>query len=58
MGYKMEADQSLVIDEEKSIEEGAVDPYSTPKAVYYQNLLEGVCQHFKVSQTIPFKKNT
>ncbi len=56
MGYKMEADQSLVIDQEKSIEEGAVDPYSTPKAVYYQNLLEGVCQHFKVSQTIPFKK--
>src|ERR1019366_3826135 len=56
MGYKMEADQALVIDQEKSIEEGAVDPYSSPKAVYYQNLLEGVCQHFKVSQTIPFKR--
>src|SRR5258708_20607859 len=56
MGYKMEADQSLVIDPEKSIEEGAVDPYSSPKAVYYQNLLEGVCQHFKVSQSMPFKK--
>ena len=56
MGYKMEADQALVIDEEKSIEDGAVDPYSSPKAVYYQNLLEGLCQHFKVSQTVPFKK--
>ncbi len=56
MGYKMEADQTLVIDEEKSIEDGAVDPYSSPKAVYYQNLLDGLCQHFKVSPKVPFKK--
>ncbi len=56
MGYKMEADQSLVVDPERSIEDGAIDPYSSPKAVYYQNLLEGVCQHFKVSQSVPFKK--
>ncbi len=56
MGYKMEADESLVVDPEKSIEEGAIDPYDNPKALYYQNLLDGVCQHFKVSQSTPFKK--
>jgi len=56
MGYKMEADESLVIDPEKSILEGAVDPYDSPKAVYYQNLLEGVCRHFGVRQDVPFKK--
>ncbi len=58
MGFKMEADESLVIDPEKSINEGAVDPYHSPKAVYYQNLLEGVCNHFGVSMTVPFKKMT
>ncbi len=56
MGYKMEADEDLVLDPELSISEGAVEPYSSPKALYYQNLLEGVCQHFKVSQDTPFKK--
>lgn len=56
MGYKMEADESLVVDPEISIAQGAIDPYSSPKAVYYQNLLEGVCHHFKVSQDVPFKK--
>jgi excinuclease ABC subunit A len=56
MGFKMEADVSLVLDPEKSILQGAIEPYSTPKAVYYQNILEGICNHFKVSQGIPFKK--
>jgi excinuclease ABC subunit A len=56
MGYKMEADPVLVVDPEKTVEEGAVDPYNSPKALYYQNLLEGVCHHFKVGLDIPFKK--
>jgi excinuclease ABC subunit A len=56
MGFKMEADESLVLDPEKSISQGAIEPYSSPKAVYYQNILEGICNHFKVSQDIPFKK--
>jgi excinuclease ABC subunit A len=56
MGFKMEADESLVLDSEKSISQGAVEPYSSPKAVYYQNVLEGICNHFKVSQDTPFKK--
>jgi excinuclease ABC subunit A len=56
MGYKMEADESLVVDPEKSIQDGSIDPYSSPKAIYYQNLLEGVCQHFGASLDIPFKK--
>ena len=56
MGFKMEADESLVLDAEKSIFQGAIEPYSSPKAVYYQNILEGICNHFKVSQNIPFKK--
>jgi excinuclease ABC subunit A len=56
MGFKMEADESLVLDPEKSIAQGAIEPYSSPKAVYYQNILEGICNHFKVSQGTPFKK--
>jgi excinuclease ABC subunit A len=56
MGFKMEVDESLVLDPEKSISEGAIEPYASPKAVYYQNILEGICNHFKVSQNIPFKK--
>jgi len=56
MGFKMEADESLVVDLEKSIGDGAIEPFDNPKALYYQNLLEGVCQHFKVSLDTPFKK--
>ncbi|HVM33215.1 MAG TPA: excinuclease ABC subunit UvrA, partial [bacterium] len=56
MGYKMEADESLVIDQGKSLAEGAIEPYDSPKAVYYQNLIEGVCQHFGVNQKTPFEK--
>jgi len=56
MGYKMEADEDLVLDPELSISEGAVEPYSSPKALYYQNLLEGVCAHYKASLNTPFKK--
>ena len=56
MGFKMEADESLVLDKEKSISQGAIEPYSSPKAIYYQNILEGICNHFKVSQNVSFKK--
>jgi len=56
MGFKMEVDESLVLDKEKSISQGAIEPYASPKAVYYQNILEGICNHFKVSQDVSFKK--
>ncbi len=56
MGFKMEVDESLVLDKEKSILQGAIEPYASPKAVYYQNVLEGICNHFKVNQNVPFKK--
>jgi excinuclease ABC subunit A len=56
MGYKMEAEESLVVDPEKTIQEGAILPYDNPRALYYQNLIEGVCQHFGVRQDVPFKK--
>ncbi|HUO58060.1 MAG TPA: excinuclease ABC subunit UvrA [bacterium] len=56
MGYKMEADPELVVDPEKTIEEGAIDPYDSPRALYYQNLLEGVCRHFNVSRATSFRK--
>lgn len=56
MGYKMEAEESLVVDPEKTIQEGALLPYDNPRALYYQNLIEGVCQHFGVRQDVPFKK--
>lgn len=56
MGYKMEADEDLVLDTELSIAQGAVEPFSSPKTLYYQNLLEGVCLHFKASLHVPFKK--
>jgi excinuclease ABC subunit A len=56
MGFKMEVDEGLVLDPEKSIDEGAIEPYASPKAVYYQNILEGICNHFKVSTKTAFKK--
>ena len=56
MGYKMEADEALVVDLDRSIAEGAVDPYHSPKAVYFQNLIEGVCNHFGVGMNVPMKK--
>ena len=48
MGYKMEADETLVVDQEQSILEGAIDPFDSRKAVYFQNLFVGVCLHFGV----------
>ncbi len=56
MGSKMEVDESLILDPERSIDDGAIEPYASPKAVYYQNILSGICEHFKVSTKVPFKK--
>jgi excinuclease ABC subunit A len=56
MGTRMEADIDLVLDAGRSIADGAIEPYRSPKALYYQGLVEGVCRHFKVDPKVPFRK--
>jgi len=54
LGINMEIDPDLVIpDRRKTIDDGAVVPWSRGASTYYPQLLEAVCQHYDISTTTP-----
>lgn len=56
LGTRMEVDPDLVIpDRSKSIDQGAIAPWSKPGQTYYPQLLEAVCRHFGISTRTPVK---
>lgn len=56
LGAKMYVDEGLVVpDPNKSLAEGAIEPWSTSFSHYYQQALEAVVKHYKSSMTKPFK---
>lgn len=56
LGINMEIDPELVIpDKEKSIEEGAIDPWSTTPDGYYYQMLSAVVNHYGYSVKTPIK---
>ena len=55
LGAMMYVDQDLVVpDASKSLAEGAVEPWATSFSHYYQQALEAVAKHYKVSMNKPF----
>ena len=56
LGFNMEVDPELVIpDKDKSIAEGAVDPWSNAPNSYYFQMLSAVLNHYGYSVETPIK---
>jgi excinuclease ABC subunit A len=57
IGHLMHFDPEMVIpDHNLSLREGAVAPWANSTSGYYQQVLESLCKHFKLSMDTPFKK--
>jgi excinuclease ABC subunit A len=56
MGYKMEVDENLLVDPDKSIRSGAIIPFANSKNGYYQSLLEAVLRHYKCNMDTPYRQ--
>ncbi len=56
LGYKLHIDRSLIIDEDRSLKNGAIVPYrNQDKENLNFSELEQVCEYYDISQDIPFK---
>ena len=57
LGIKMEIDPSLVVpDRNKSIAEGAIEPWNRTTALWFQSMLASVANQYGISLTTPFGK--
>ncbi|TPR17948.1 excinuclease ABC subunit UvrA [Apilactobacillus timberlakei] len=57
LGMKLEVDESLVIpDQNKTINEGAIEPWNPISSKFYPSLLDQACHAFKIDMDTPFKK--
>ncbi len=57
LGINMEIDPELIIpDKEKSIADGAVEPWSSTPDGYYYQMLQAVLNHYGVSAETPVKE--
>jgi excinuclease ABC subunit A len=55
LGSRMEINPDLVVpDPEKTIREGALEPWAHSSSNYYEQLLEAVCDHFGIDMDRPF----
>jgi excinuclease ABC subunit A len=55
LGHKLEVDEALVIDQDKSLRQGAIEPWSGPNQLYLQQLVAELAKHFKFSLDTPWK---
>lgn len=56
LGIKQYFDQDLIIpDYRLSVREGAIAPWAKRHSVYYQQLLDALCQHYHFDIYTPFK---
>lgn len=57
LGMKMEVDPDLIIpNREKSLEEGAIEPWESSTSMYYTQLLSSVCHHFGIAMDVPIEQ--
>ncbi len=57
LGVKLEVDESLVVpDKNKTLNEGAIEPWNPISSKFYPSLLEQACAAFGVDMDTPFKK--
>ena len=56
LGRKLYMDPDLVVPEpERTLEEGAIEPWANSTSTYYQQTLEGIAAHFGEGLDTPFK---
>ena len=57
IGSKMSFDPELVVpDESLSLQDGAIAPWANSSSGYYEQTLESLTKHYKVSMTAPWEK--
>jgi excinuclease ABC subunit A len=55
LGSRMEVDPDWVVDKNKSLRQGAIEPWSGPTQLYYQEMVAQIAKHFNFSLDSPFK---
>jgi len=56
LGNKRDLDPDLIIPEPAlSLREGAIKPWASRNSLYFHQLLDAICQHFKIDPYTPFK---
>jgi len=58
LGWKREIDPSLVLDMNKSLEDGAIIPWANNFFTYYNQILAAAAQHYKIPMNRPLKELT
>lgn len=59
LGMKLEVDPALVVpDENKTLQEGAIEPWNPISSKFYPSLLSQACAAFNIDMDTPFKKLT
>jgi excinuclease ABC subunit A len=57
IGAKLFFDPDLIVpNEELSLREGAIDPWEKRNAPFFQQILEAVCNHYKIDMYTPWAK--
>jgi excinuclease ABC subunit A len=57
LGTRYEVDPDLVVpDPDLSIDEGAVAPWAGSRGEYFARLLQGVCETYGISTSVPWRK--
>jgi excinuclease ABC subunit A len=55
LGSRQEVDADLVVARDRSLRQGAIEPWSGPNQIWYQDLLARMAEHFNFSLDVPFK---
>ena len=56
LGTKRYFDPDLIVpDRSLSLRDGAIAPWATRHSVYYQQMLDAICQHYRVDVYTPYK---
>ena len=59
LGQKLKVDLDLVIpDKNKTLNEGAIEPWEPTSSAFYPTLLKRVCEVYKINMDKPYKKLT
>ncbi|MBI5971817.1 excinuclease ABC subunit UvrA [Staphylococcus caledonicus] len=59
LGQRLTVDLDLVIpDQNKTLNEGAIEPWEPTSSDFYPTLLKRVCEVYKINMDIPYKKLT
>ncbi|WP_426806630.1 excinuclease ABC subunit UvrA [Staphylococcus capitis] len=59
LGQKLTVDMDLVVpDKDKSLNEGAIEPWEPTSSDFYPTLLKRVCEVYKIDMDKPYKKLT